>query len=180
MMTNGTLSGRNAVITGGGRGIGAAIAEALAEAGAQVLVAARSADQVDAVASSLRDRGLQALATTCDVAEAESIEALAGTAAQEIGEVHILVNNAGIATSAPLHHLSLEEWNRIITINVTGTFLCTKAFAPAMAKRGWGRVINIGSVLSRTGANMSPPTPPRSTRCWGSLAASRPSSGSAA
>lgn len=152
MTTNGTLDGRNAVITGGGRGIGAAIAQTLAEAGAQVLVAARSSDQVEAVASSLRDRGLRAQATTCDVADAESIEALARTAGQEIGEVHILVNNAGIATSAPLHHLTLEEWNRIIAINVTGTFLCTKAFAPAMAARGWGRVINIGSMLSRTGA----------------------------
>ena len=152
MTTNGTLGGRNAVITGGGRGIGEAIAVTLAEAGAHVLVGARSTDQVEAVASSLRDRGLQAQATTCNVADPASIESLAITAAQEIGDVHILVNNAGIAKSAPLHHLTLEEWNRILTVNVTGTFLCTKAFAPAMAERGWGRVVNIGSVLSRTGA----------------------------
>jgi 3-hydroxybutyrate dehydrogenase len=152
MTTNGSLVGKTALITGGGRGIGAAIAATLAADGAHVMVAARSADQVEAVAGELRGRGLRADATVCDVADPDSVEAMAETAGQHLGIVDILVNNAGIARSAPLHHLTLQEWRRIIDINVTGTFLCTKAFAPAMGQRGWGRVINIGSVLSRTGA----------------------------
>ncbi len=152
MTTNGSLAGKTALITGGGRGIGAAISAVLAGANAHVLVAARSADQVERVASELRNRGLRADATTCDVANPESVEALAQTAALRLGAVDILVNNAGIASSAPLHHQTLKEWRRIFDINVTGTFLCTKAFVPDMAARGWGRVVNIGSVLSRTGA----------------------------
>lgn len=152
MSTNGALAGRTAVITGGGRGIGPAVATALAKAGAAVLVAARSEDQIAAVAAKLRDEGLQAWSLHCDVADPDSVEALAQGANERLGKVDILVNNAGIASGAPLHRQSLQEWNRIMAVNATGTFLCTKAFAPAMARRGWGRVVNIASLAARTGA----------------------------
>lgn len=146
------LDGRTAVITGGGRGIGAAIARALAGAGAAVLVAARNDAEVEGVAGSIVDAGGRAFATRCDVTDPNDISALARTAADRLGAVDILVNNAGASSSAPLHRLSLEEWNRLFAVNATGAFLCTQAFVPGMVERGWGRVINIASVVGLAGA----------------------------
>lgn len=146
------LEGRTAVVTGGGRGIGATIAHALAEAGAAVLVAARSTGEVEEVAGSIVDAGGQAFAARCDVTDPGDVSALASTAADRLGAVDILVNNAGASSSAPLHHLTLEEWNRLFAVNATSTFLCTQAFAPGMVERGWGRVINIASVAGLAGA----------------------------
>jgi NAD(P)-dependent dehydrogenase (short-subunit alcohol dehydrogenase family) len=148
----GSLSGRKAVITGGGRGIGAAVARSLAMQGAAVLVAARTRKQVDECAAALRDEGHEAWSAAVDVADPQSVQALAAEATARLGQVDILVNNAGIASSAPIKSLELEEWNRIMTVNATGTFLCTKAFVVAMAARGWGRVVNVASVASRVGA----------------------------
>lgn len=146
------LDGRGAVITGGGRGIGAATARALAAAGARVLVAARHESEVEAVAAALRQSGAQAWATHCDVADPESTTVLARTAGERLGAVDILVNNAGTASSAPLHRTSLEEWQRLLAVNATGTFLCTQALLPGMLERGWGRVVNVASVAGLEGA----------------------------
>ncbi len=146
------LAGRGAVVTGGGRGIGAAVASALAEEGARVVVSARSTGQIEAVAAELRDRGADAWAVTCDVSDPEAVRALAAAAAEKLGGVDILVNNAGIARSAPLKSLSLEEWNTIQAVNATGTFLCTQAFLGPMVERGWGRVVNIASIAGKMGA----------------------------
>ncbi|HEX7118620.1 MAG TPA: SDR family NAD(P)-dependent oxidoreductase [Longimicrobiales bacterium] len=146
------LHGRTAVVTGGGSGIGEAIAAALAAAGAAVVVAARSADRIEGVARRLRDAGARAWAVRCDVSDPESVAALARAAAEHAGAIDILVNNAGIAAGAPLHRLELDEWNRILAVNATGTFLCTRAFAPAMVERGWGRIVNIASVAGLAGA----------------------------
>lgn len=141
------LDGRKAVVTGGGRGIGAAVARALAEAGAQVTVAARSLDQVERVAAELARDGFSAQAARVDVTDPESVRALAA-----LGEADVLVNNAGIAASAPIKAITLEDWNRILAVNATGTFLCTQAFIGAMAARGWGRVVNVASITSLSGA----------------------------
>ncbi len=149
---NAILAGKGAVITGGGRGIGAAVAKILAEAGAGVVVAARSRDQLEAVAADLRDAGHNAHGVACDVADPESVTALHRAAEDKLGTVDILVNNAGIAASAPLAKIRLEDWNRIQAVNSTGTFLCTQAFLPAMAERGWGRVVNVASVAGKAGA----------------------------
>ncbi len=146
------MEGRTAVITGGGRGIGAAVARMLCEAGASVLVASRTVAQVEQVASGLRAAGHQAFATACDVADPASITALAETAARDLGQVDILINNAGIATSAAVKALTLDDWNRVMTVNATGTFLCTQAFLGGMTARGWGRVVNVASIASRMGA----------------------------
>ena len=143
---------QRAVVTGGGRGIGAAIARSLAEEGASVVVAARSRDQIDAVAAELRDAGHQAWSAACDVTDPVEVEALRHQAEEKMGGVDVLVNNAGIAASAPLKAIELEEWNRIFAVNVTGTFLCTQAFVPAMVERGWGRVVNVASVAGKVGA----------------------------
>ena len=147
-----SLEGRCAVVTGAGRGIGEAVARALAGAGASVVVAARTREQIEAVAASLRDAGRTAYAIPCDVTDPDAVERLAREAVERLGHVDILVNNAGGAGSAPLHRLTLEDWNRLFTLNATSAFLCTRAFAPAMAERGWGRIVNIASVAGLMGA----------------------------
>jgi len=145
------LQGRGAVVTGGGQGIGRAVALALARAGASVVVAARSAGPIESVAEELREMGREAAAVPCDVTLPEDVETLFREADEKLGGVDILVNNAGASTSSPVHRLSLDEWNRMLAVNATGPFLCTRAFLPAMTERGWGRVINVASVAGVRG-----------------------------
>lgn len=147
-----TLKGKGAVVTGGGRGIGAATARALAEAGASVVVAARTSSEIEAVADELKGRGHLAWAVPCDVSQPESITAMAAIALKHLGHVDILVNNAGIAASAPVKSITIADWNRFLTVNATSAFLCTQAFLPAMVQRGWGRIVTIASVVAKTGA----------------------------
>ena len=146
-----TRAGRTAVVTGAGRGIGSAIARALAEEGIHVLLAARNRDEVEAVAADLRARGASAHAAACGVTDEASVRALARDADAKLGQVDILVNNAGVSSSAPLRKITLDEWNRVFAVNATGVFLCTREFAPAMAERGWGRVITIASTSGLEG-----------------------------
>jgi len=148
-----SLQGRSAVVTGGGRGIGAAVARALAEAGARVVVAARSTSEIEAVATALRSGGADAWALRVDVAEPDSIAALFEAARDHLGQIDILVNNAGIASAAPAVKLALAEWSRLITVNATGTFLCTQAVLSGMLEREWGRVVNVASVAGLRGAS---------------------------
>ena len=148
----GDFKGQRAVVTGGGRGIGAAVARALAAEGASVVVAARSRDQVDAVATELRDAGHAAWAAVCDVTDPADVADLRERANEWMGGVDVLVNNAGIASSAPLKAITLDDWNRVFAVNATGTFLCTQAMVPAMVERGWGRVVNVASVAGKVGA----------------------------
>lgn len=146
------LTGRVAVVTGGGRGIGAAVARGLAAAGARVVVSARSGGQLDGVVAEIVATGRDARAVVCDVTDPESVARLLGEAETELGPVEILVNNAGVSSSAPLRSVELAEWNRLMAVNATGTFLCTRAFLPGMVANGWGRVINVASVAGRAGA----------------------------
>src|SRR5262249_55711849 len=129
------LSGKTALITGGGRGIGRACALALAGVGANVIVAARTMAQVESVAAECEKTGVRALAVTMDVASAESIEK-AFARINEWGACDILVNNAGMAASAPLIKCSDELWQQLLDINLTGTFRCIRAALPTMLKRG--------------------------------------------
>jgi 3-hydroxybutyrate dehydrogenase len=147
-----SLEGRGAVVTGGGRGIGATVVRALANEGCSVVVAARSGAEIEAVATALRSAGTDAWGIRCDVGDPESIGTLAEEATERLGHVDILVNNAGVASASPVHRQTLEEWNRLLTINATGTFLCTQAFLPGMVERGWGRVVNVASVAGVGGA----------------------------
>ncbi len=146
------MSGRTAVITGGGRGIGATVARGLAEAGAAVLVSARTEDEVRYVAESVEGSGAVAHWVRCDVADEASVLALAQAAADKLGSIDILVNNAGIGHSALLVRETLDAWNRTMEVNATGTFLCTRAFLAGMMERGWGRVVNVASVAGRVGS----------------------------
>ncbi|MFQ5348930.1 MAG: SDR family NAD(P)-dependent oxidoreductase [Thermoanaerobaculia bacterium] len=145
------LEGKTAVITGGGRGIGAVVAGALAEEGVSVVVSARSQSEIEGVAEELRGRGHTAWAVSCDVTDPAQIFALAEAAGEHLGRVDILVNNAGTVTSMPLKALTLETWNHTLAVNATGVFLCTKAFLPGMIESGWGRVVNIASIAGKTG-----------------------------
>jgi 3-hydroxybutyrate dehydrogenase len=143
------LNGKTALITGGGRGIGRAIALAFARQGARVAVAARTAEQVQEVASEIGD---QAIALVCDVSDAESVARMFTEMRERFGDPDILVNNAGVAESATLVTTTDELWHRHIAINLSGTFYCTREALPAMLKNGWGRVINVASIAGKTGA----------------------------
>lgn len=146
-----TLSGYNAVVTGGGRGIGAASARALAELGARVAIAARNEEQVVEVAAGLREEGHEAFAFRCDVTDAHQVRELALSAREAMGRIDILVNNAGTGTSNPLSRITVQEWQHMFDVNVTGTFLCTQAVYDGMAKRRWGRIINVASIAGLRG-----------------------------
>lgn len=145
------LSGYNALVTGGGRGIGAATAIALAEAGARVSVAARNEAQVVEVAAQLRERHLEAFAFRCDVTDAHEVRDLWLSAKEAMGRVDILVNCAGTATSNPLGKITLPEWDHIMAVNATGTFLATQAVWDDMVQRRWGRVVNVASIAGLEG-----------------------------
>ncbi len=145
-----TAPGGVAVVTGAGRGIGAATARALANTGLTVVLAARSRDQIERQAADLVATGRQARAVACDVTSETSVETLAREAA-ELGPVTVLVNNAGAAASMPVARTSLEDWNRLMAVNATGAFLCTRAFLPGMLDRKWGRVVNVASTAGLSG-----------------------------
>jgi NAD(P)-dependent dehydrogenase (short-subunit alcohol dehydrogenase family) len=144
------LGGSVAVVTGAGRGIGAATARALADAGLSVVLAARTREQVEREAAELSASGSRAKAVVCDVTSEASVQALF-TAAAELGPVSVLVNNAGAAASMPLARTSLEDWNRLLAVNATGAFLCTRAVLPAMLERRRGRVVNVASTAGLMG-----------------------------
>ena len=143
------LDGKIALITGGGRGIGRAIALSFARHGARVAVAARTTEQVEQVA---REIGNDAIAVVCDVSDPKSVARMFAETRERLGDVDILVNNAGIAESATIVTTSDELWNRHLAINLSGTFYCTRAALPAMLKKNWGRVINVASIAGKTGA----------------------------
>jgi NAD(P)-dependent dehydrogenase (short-subunit alcohol dehydrogenase family) len=142
---------RVAVVTGAGRGIGAASAHALAAAGFSVVVSARSRDQIERVAAELTAMGKRAWPVVCDVTSEESVLALFRQAA-EFGPVAVLVNNAGAAASMSVIKTSLNEWNRLMAVNATGAFFCTRAVLPGMIERKWGRVVNVASTAGLQGA----------------------------
>jgi 3-hydroxybutyrate dehydrogenase len=145
------VKGRTAIVTGGGRGLGAAVAARLAAAGAAVIVAARTTDQVEAVARDLAAHGYRAYAETCDVEDPASVERLAARARERLGSIDILVNNAGTAFASAVHKTTLEDWNRLLAINATSAFLCLKAVLPGMIERRWGRVVNVASIAGLRG-----------------------------
>lgn len=144
-----SLTGKTALITGGGRGIGRAIALMFAREGARIAVAARTAEQVEQVANEI---GNEAIALVCDVSDPESVTRMFGDLRERLGNADILVNNAGIAESATVVNTTDELWHRHLAINLSGTFYCTRAALPAMFKKGWGRVINVASIAGKTGA----------------------------
>jgi NAD(P)-dependent dehydrogenase (short-subunit alcohol dehydrogenase family) len=143
---------RVALVTGGGRGIGRAIALRLAKDGLTIAIAARTLEQVEATAAAAREIGARALALILDVTDPTSIGAAVQRATGELGAVDVLVNNAGIAVSAPLGRTDLALWERHLGVNVTGPYLLAQAVLPGMLERGWGRVVNVASLAGLHGS----------------------------
>ena len=146
------LAGRHAVVTGGGRGIGAAVAEALARLGATLTLLGRDADAVARHAAALGSRcGAEAAGLRCDVAEASEVDAAFERARDRFGDPFVLVNNAGQSESAPFGDTSRDLWERMLAVNLTGTYLCTRQVLPAMLAAGAGRVVNVASTAALKG-----------------------------
>lgn len=144
------LEGRHALVTGASRGIGAAIAEALARAGARLTLVGRHAEALHERATSLRPLSEVHL-EVADVSDPAVVERAFAGAREALGPVAILVNNAGQAESAPLLKTGLEMWERLIAVNLTSTYLCTRQVLPGMLEAGWGRIVNLASTAGLTG-----------------------------
>ncbi len=146
------LAGRVALVTGGSRGLGRAIALALGAAGASVAVNYQSGEQAaEAVVNQLAVAGGKAVAVAGDVGDPAAIEALFEATQSQLGPVDILVNNAGIARDGLLLRMSIDDWDRVLDVDLRGAFLCTKAALRGMIRRRWGRIINVSSVVGLMG-----------------------------
>jgi NAD(P)-dependent dehydrogenase (short-subunit alcohol dehydrogenase family) len=142
------LDGRTALITGGARGLGRTMAVALAQAGANIALSGRSKEACEQAAAEIAAAtGRTVGAFAADVTRLADVEQLAADIDRELGPVDILVNNAGINIRGPIQQLTEADWDAVIDTNLKGPFLCARAFGPRMVARGWGRVINLGSVL---------------------------------
>jgi 3-oxoacyl-[acyl-carrier protein] reductase len=140
-----------ALVTGGSRGIGLAVAERLAGDGAGVVICARNIERAKAAAAQLKDRGLDVEAFQADVADPDSVAALVKEVLSLHSRIDILVNNAGVTADALLLRMSEQQWNSVIQTNLTGVFHCTKLVAKMMLKRRWGRIVNISSIVGVVG-----------------------------
>ncbi|MBI3514313.1 MAG: SDR family oxidoreductase [Proteobacteria bacterium] len=151
------LTGRVALVTGGSRGIGRAIALALAAAGADVAINYREqAGQADAVAGAVRAAGRRALAVAADVSDGRAVDRLVQAVTAGLGVTDILINNAGLALNRGLDDLTEADFDRTIAINLKSAFLCTQALLPAMRARRWGRIVNISSGAARGAGGFGP------------------------
>jgi 3-oxoacyl-[acyl-carrier protein] reductase len=147
------LEGKSAVVTGGARGIGLAIARALLREGAAVALADIDLDGAKTAAAAVGGQGARTIPVAVNVADSASVAAMVATVLKEFGRIDILVNNAGVGGNTPFLDTSLEDWNRIIGINLTGAFLVAQAVAREMVKIGGGKIINIASLSGQRGGN---------------------------
>jgi 3-oxoacyl-[acyl-carrier protein] reductase len=152
-----SLKGRVALVTGGSRGIGRAIAISLAEAGAAVMVNYReAASEAGAVADAIAKAGGRAIAVGADVSKAADVARMIAAAERDLGPVDVLVNNAGIALMRGVDDLTEEDFDRTIAVNLKSVFLCTQAVVPGMRARRWGRIVNISSGAARGAGGVGP------------------------
>ncbi len=146
------LSGKSAIITGGSKGLGEAMAAGLASAGADVLITSRHADEAAATAEQIaKDFGHKAIGIESDVVDPAAVDALVTRAMDEFGKIDILINNAGINERGPIDELSYEEFKRVQDINVNGVWLVARAVVPKMKEAGYGRIVNLSSTLGLVG-----------------------------
>jgi 3-oxoacyl-[acyl-carrier protein] reductase len=152
-----TLDGKLALVTGGSRGIGAAVALALAEAGADVVVNFRArAEDAEKVCAEVQKLGRRTLAIQADVSQSDEVGKMVAQIERELGAVNILVNNAGMARQLKLEDIAERDWDEHITVNLKSAFLVTRAVLPQMRTRRWGRIINISSTAAQTGGLVGP------------------------
>lgn len=145
------LKGKAAIVTGSARGIGKAIAEKLAELGADIVISDVNADAAQSVAEEMKGKGVKAISMAGDVSKEEDAGKLIDACISEFGKVDILVNNAGITKDTLLMRMKKEQWDQVIAVNLTGTYLCTQAAFKAMMKQKSGAIINISSIAGENG-----------------------------
>jgi NAD(P)-dependent dehydrogenase (short-subunit alcohol dehydrogenase family) len=150
------LDGRTAIITGASSGLGVVMAEALAGAGANVVVAARRTDRIEELARSIGAAGGKALAQRCDVSSEQDVDRLVAATLERFGTLDVLVNNAGIAEPQPAEQEELEQFKRILDVNLNGVFLCAQRCGRVMLAAGKGVIVNVASVLGVVGAGQIP------------------------
>lgn len=141
-----SLAGKVAIVTGASAGIGVAVARELADLGANVVLAARRIDRIEALATELEP---DSIAVACDVSDEAQVDRLVARAIERFGQVDVLVNNAGVGSFANVVDTDPVEWRRMLDVNVTGTFLCSRAVLPGMLERGAGCIVNVCSDVSR-------------------------------
>jgi len=145
------LTGKVAIITGGNGGLGLGIAKGLAIAGAKVAVVGRNQDKIDKAVAELKAEGADALGVSCDVGSEDDVNRMVATTAEHFGRIDILFNNAAISWGIPTETMTLDEWNHFITNNLTSSFLTCKAVFPHMVEAGGGKIINVGSIVTKLG-----------------------------
>ncbi len=152
------LDGRTALITGGSQGLGEIIASTYASVGAAVVIVSRTLSSCEKVAQEISNAtGTKAIALAADVSNSDQVSQLFAEVTQQIGDIDILVNSAGVNVRGPVSEITEENWDNVLSINLKSPFLMAKQFGPSMAKRGWGRIIHLGSILSSIGiANRTP------------------------
>lgn len=139
------LTGKTAVVTGGGTGIGAGIARALAQAGTKVVICGRRTAPLQQVVAAIEAEGGQATAVSADVTVADDVQRVVETAVDRYGAIHVLVNNAGIGGGAPIHQQDIAQWDRVMAVNLRGPFLFARAVLPLMRRQQEGHIVNISS-----------------------------------
>ncbi len=144
------LAGRVALVTGAGQGMGKAVAKALAERGAKIVVNDVNQRQADAVAAELRDNGSEAIAIPADVSAASAVRRMVEEAVFCFGTVHVLINNAGVLRPTRVLDIPEEEWDWVLAVNLKGTFLCSQAVLPLMIANKWGRIVNFSSTAGKS------------------------------
>ena len=147
------LTGRVAIVSGGSMGLGLQMAEGLAEMGANLVLCARKKERCEEAGETLRSHGIQLLALACDVRDKASIQQVAAETLAKFGRIDILINNAGVSWGAPVEEMTLEQWDKVLSTNLTGTFLFCQAVGKAMAAQASGKIINIASVAGLGGAS---------------------------
>jgi NAD(P)-dependent dehydrogenase (short-subunit alcohol dehydrogenase family) len=147
------ITGKTAIVTGGGRGLGEQIAVGLAEAGANVVVCSRKVEACEQVREKLEKLGVKSLALQCDVTNPDDVQRVVQAAVDEFGRIDILVNNSGATWGAPAEEMPLEAWQKVMNVNVTGTFLMSQAVGKVMIRQQSGKIINIASIAGLGGTN---------------------------
>lgn len=145
------LKGKTAIVTGASSGLGVTFAEALAELGANVEIAARRIEKLTEVASHLSSLKVEARPFKCDISQPAEVEALVQDTVKHFGRLDIVVNNAGAAALSPATDISIEEWNKVVSVNLTGVFLCSRTAARQMITHGGGKIVNISSIYGAVG-----------------------------